>query len=810
MTTKNSNSTPASNLGGPAPSLTKSQVLKDYGVITLSRQASLVGRKEVLNGKAKFGIFGDGKELAQVAMAHAFKNGDWRSGYYRDQTVMMAVGGLTVKQFFAQLFADTDVTHEPASAGRQMNNHFATRLIDDQGQWLDQLAQPNTSSDISPTGGQMARLVGLAYASKLYRGNKRLSGQTKFTHAGNEIAFGTIGNASTSEGLFWEAMNAAGVLQIPMLMSVWDDAYGISVHAKYQTTKQSISKIMAGFNYETDLKGIALHVVKGWDYEALVATYLKAAEACRRDHIPQLVHVIEMTQPQGHSTSGSHERYKSKERLQWEEEFDCVARMRAWIISTGIATAAEVQKIDDESLKSVETAKNEAWTDYLRPLEKERDDAVNILEAVGASTGKEDICQRAVQELRRQPALFRRNVQSLLKRVLFQMNDISQDDKRTLLRFIERHEAVNQRRYSSHLFSETNRSALLVKDVSPKYSATSEKVDGRQVIQKFFDTAISRDPRIFICGEDVGQLGGVNLEFEGLQEKFGELTVTDTGIREATIFGQGIGAAMRGLRPIADIQYLDYLLYCFQGMSDDLATLHYRTAGGQIAPIIVRTKGHRLEGVWHSGSPMGTIINGVRGVHVCVPRNMVQAAGMYNTLLQGDDPALVIEVLNGYRLKETIPDNLGDYTVPLGVPEILHEGTDVTLVTYGACIRIAQEAMKLLEDIGISVELMDVQTLLPFDRFGKIGESLAKTNALVCMDEDVPGGASAFMLQQILEDQKSYDRLDAAPRTLTSKAHRAAYASDGDYYSKPNAEDVFELIYSMMHERSPSRYPSLR
>ena len=810
MTTKNSNSILASKSGGIAPEHSKMQILKDYRVVTLSRQASLVGRKEVLNGKAKFGIFGDGKELAQVAMAHAFQNGDWRSGYYRDQTVMMAVGGLTVKEFFAQLFADTNVAHEPASAGRQMNNHFATRLIDDQGQWLDQTTQPNTSSDISPTGGQMARLVGLAYASKLYRGNKRLSGLNKFSHSGNEIAFGTIGNASTSEGLFWEAMNAAGVLQIPMLMSVWDDAYGISVHAKYQTTKQSISKIMAGFNYESDLKGIALHVVKGWDYEALVATYKKAAEACRRDHIPQLIHVIEMTQPQGHSTSGSHERYKTKERLQWEEDFDCVARMRAWIISTGVATEAEVQKIDEEALKYVESAKTEAWADYIQPLEQERDDAIKVLEAVGPLTGKDEICRKAVQELKRQPALFRRNVQSALKRVLFQMSDVQQDDKLPLLRFIERHEAVNQRRYSSHLFSETHRSALLVKDVMPAYSDASEKVDGRQVIQKFFEVAISRDPRIFICGEDVGQLGGVNLEFDGLQEKFGDLTVTDTGIREATIFGQGIGAAMRGLRPIADIQYLDYLLYCFQGMSDDLATLHYRTAGGQIAPLIVRTKGHRLEGVWHSGSPMGTIINGVRGVHVCVPRNMVQAAGMYNTLLQGDDPALVVEVLNGYRLKETIPDNLADFTTPLGVPEILTLGTDLTLVTYGACIRIAQEAMRLLEDVGISIELIDVQTLLPFDRFGKIRESVAKTNALVCMDEDVPGGASAFMLQQILEDQKSYEYLDAAPRTLCSKAHRAAYASDGDYYSKPNSEDVFELVYGMMHERSPSRFPAIR
>lgn len=788
----------------------RDQVLRDFSIICRSRFASLIGRKEVLNGKAKFGIFGDGKELAQVALAHVFQKGDWRSGYYRDQTIMMAAGELTLKQFFAQLFADTDVNHDPASAGRQMNNHFSTRLLTNEGEWLDQLAQPNTSSDISPTGGQMARLVGLGYASKLYRQNKRLHDMTKFSKTGNEIAFGTIGNASASEGLFWEAMNAMGVLQIPVLMSVWDDEYGISVHAKYQTTKQSISKIMAGFDYEKDLKGIAIHVVKGWDYEALIETYKKAAESCRKDHIPQLVHVIEMTQPQGHSTSGSHERYKSKERLKWEDDFDCIARMKAWIINKNIATAGDVEKIESEVQKEVEQAKDEAWTEYLKPLETERDEAISLLESIGSRTDKEDLCQKAAQELKRQPALFRRNVQSTLKRVLIQMLDVSHDDKLPLIRFIERHETFHQRRYSSHLLSETSRSALLVQDKTPSYSDSSQKVDGRQVIQKFFEKAIERDPRIFICGEDVGQLGGVNLEFEGLQETFGDLHVTDTGIREATIFGQGIGAAMRGLRPIADIQYLDYLLYCFQGMSDDLATLHYRTAGGQIAPVIVRTKGHRLEGIWHTGSPMGTIINGIRGMHVCVPRNMVQAAGMYNTLLQGDDPALVIEVLNGYRIKETLPDNVGDYTVPLGVPEILEEGTDVTLVTYGACIRIAQDAMKLLKDVGISIELIDAQTLLPFDRFGRIRDSVAKTNALVCMDEDVPGGASAYMLQQIIEEQKAYEHLDAAPRTLTAKAHRAAYASDGDYYSKPNAEDVFELIYSMMHERDPGRFPPIR
>ncbi len=788
----------------------KDQVLKDFVIACQSRHASLLGRKEVLGGKAKFGIFGDGKEIAQVAMARAFQKGDWRSGYYRDQTVMMALGELSLKQFFAQLFADTDVKNEPASAGRQMNNHFGTRLISETGEWLDQLAQPNTSSDISPTAGQMARLVGLGYASKLYRENKRLHSATKFTRTGNEIAFGTIGNASTAEGLFWEAMNACGVLQVPVLMSVWDDAYGISVHAKYQTTKESISKIMAGFDYEKELKGIAIHVVKGWDYEQLVSTYQAAADACRREHIPQLVHVIEMTQPQGHSTSGSHERYKSKERLKWEDDFDCIVRFRAWILDKKLASEKELATIEAEVQKTAENAKNEAWEEYLRPLEKERAEALNLLESLGTKTGRQDLCNKTSQELQRSPTLFRRNIQSGLKRLLFQLSDLDHDTKLPLIRFIERYEAINQRRYSSHLMSETEKSPLLVNDAPPTYSASSEKVDGRQIIQRFFEKAITRDPRIFICGEDVGQLGGVNLEFEGLQDKFGELHITDTGIREATILGQGIGAAMRGLRPIADIQYLDYLLYCFQGMSDDLATLHYRSAGGQIAPVIVRTKGHRLEGIWHTGSPMGTIINGIRGMHVCVPRNMVQAAGMYNTLLKGDDPALVIEVLNGYRIKETMPDDIGDYTVPLGVPEILSEGQDVTLVTYGACVRIAQDAMKLLEAVGISVELVDAQTLLPFDRFHRIRDSVAKTNALVCMDEDVPGGAAAYMLQQILEEQKAYEHLDAAPRTLAAKPHRAAYASDGDYYSKPNAEDVFELIYEMMRERFPARFNSLR
>jgi pyruvate/2-oxoglutarate/acetoin dehydrogenase E1 component/TPP-dependent pyruvate/acetoin dehydrogenase alpha subunit len=795
--------------------LERDLVLKDYKIACESRHASLIGRKEVLSGKAKFGIFGDGKEVAQLAMARAFKAGDWRAGYYRDQTFMLAIGQLTIRQFFAQLFADSNVDAEPHSAGRQMNNHPGTRYIASDGQWLNQLATKNTSSDISPTGGQMPRVLGLAYASKIYRhqlSSKKSGPQDpqKFSSGGNEIAFGTIGNASTSEGLFWESMNAAGVLQVPLVMSVWDDGYGISVPAKHQTTKESISKVMEGFRPDKDLTGIDIYVVKGHDYQGLLEVYLKAAERTRRDHVPCMIHVTEMTQPQGHSTSGSHERYKSKERLSWEDEYDCIKKMRDWIVSKKIATADELNLIDENARQYCEREKQAAWDSYIKPIEGERDELIAILKDVGQKSGREELCEKASADLKRIPALFRRNIQSVMKRLLFQLVNADELAKRPLVRHIERYETLNQRRYSKYLLNESSASPISVEVLAPKYSSTSESVDGRQIIQKFFDLVLERDQRVFICGEDIGQLGGVNLEFDGLQDKHGLLAVTDTGIREATILGQCYGAAMRGLRPVADIQYLDYLLYCFQTMSDDVATLHYRTGGGQSAPVIVRTKGHRLEGVWHSGSPMGTILNGLRGMHVCVPRNMTQAAGMYNTLLKGDDPALVVEVLNGYRLKEIMPDNIGDYTVPIGVPEIIQEGTDITVVTYGACVRIAQDAIRLLSEVGISVELIDVQTLLPFDRVHKIKDSIRKTNALLCLDEDVPGGASAYMLQNIIENQQGYDLLDAAPRTLSAKEHRPAYASDGDYYSKPNIEDIFETIYGMMHERNPAQFPSLR
>lgn len=789
--------------------LSPAEILADFRCAFQSRQASLIGRREVLTGKAKFGIFGDGKEVAQVAMARAFKKGDWRAGYYRDQTFMMAIGALTIKQYFAQLFADPNLDHEPASGGRQMNNHFATRYIGSNGEWLSQTSQFNTSSDISPTGGQMARLLGLAYASKIYRQQKSLHSLTDFSDKGNEVAFGTIGNASTSEGVFWECVNAAGVLQVPLAISVWDDGYGISVPSKYQTTKESISEVLRGFQQTKESPGFDIYVTKGWDYPALVETYQRGIEKCRTLHIPALFHIVEVTQPQGHSTSGSHERYKNAERLAWEENTDCLRRMRDWMIKSGISNAAALDKIEKEAVLEVESLRQQAWDEYIRPIEDERKHAISIYDRLAESIETTAPIAAAKNELLRAPSLFRRTIHASMRRLLIALRDEDVENKRELIRYLEDYAHMNERRYSSHLISESARSPFAVRELKPTWSTKPEKVDGRQVIQKFFDIHLKRDPRVFIVGEDIGQLGGVNLEFEGLQEKHGELRVTDTGIREMTIFGQGLGAAMRGLRPVVDIQYLDYLLYCFQAMSDDLATLHYRTAGGQIAPVIIRTKGHRLEGIWHTGSPMGTILHGLRGIHVCVPRNMVQAAGMYNTLFQGDDPALVVEVLNGYRIKEDMPENIGDYTIPLGVPEILQAGNDVTLITYGASVRIAQEAARLLEGVDISVELIDVQTLLPFDRYNSIVDSVRKTSAIVFLDEDVPGGATSYMMQDVLERQAAYEFLDCPPRTITGKAHRSAYASDGDYYSKPSAEDVFDCIYSMMHERKPDLYPAL-
>ncbi len=800
------------------PKLRKEDVVADYRTGFRSRQASLIGRKEVLTGKAKFGIFGDGKEIPQLAMARAFKEGDVRSGYYRDQTFMFAAGLLTPEQFFAQLYANTDVEQEPASAGRGMNCHFGTRTLDAQGQWLPQTSVKNSTSDISPTGGQMARLLGLAYASKLYRNEKTLQGEAStFSRGGDEVAFGTIGDASTSEGIFWETLNAAGVLQVPLVMSVWDDGYGISVPREHQTNKGSISEALKGFQRDnTHTGGFEIYTVRGWDYSACVETYARAVETTRREHVPALVHVQELTQPQGHSTSGSHERYKSKERLAWEEAHCCLRRMRAWILEKGFATSAELDAWEREDRKAVEEARSRAWERYNAPMREERAEALTVLRdaAAGAtSAGEAKVAARLealAQELGTVVTLNRKSVASALTRAVFALRGQSFPACLALRAWREAYIKTNLDRYNSHLHSESAESPLLVPEVKPVFSETSESVDGRVVLLRCFEKLFERDPRVFALGEDVGKLGDVNLVFEGLNAKFGDLRVTDTGIREATILGQGLGAAMRGLRPLVDIQYLDYLLYALQVMSDDLATLHYRTRGGQKAPVIVRTKGHRLEGIWHTGSPIGMILSALRGLYVCVPRNCVQAAGFYNTLMKGDNPALVIEVLNGYRLKERVPENVDTFTVPLGVPEVLREGHHVTVVTYGACVRVAQEAAEQLSSLGIEAELVDVQTLLPFDVRGLIGASIRKTGAVLFLDEDVPGGASAYMMQQVLDHQNIYDALDAPPRTLAAAPNRSPYATDGDYFSKPSAEDVVEAVYEICRTRDAKSFPALR
>jgi len=785
-------------------------IIADYRIAYVSRQASLVGRREVMSGKAKFGIFGDGKEVAQIAMAKAFQKGDWRAGYYRDQTFMMAIGELTVKQFFAQLYADTDLEHEPASGGRQMNSHFATRYINEDGSWTNQAQSYNSSSDLSPTAAQMAKLVGLGYASKIYRENKLLANNELFSNKGNEVAFGTIGNASAAEGIFWESLNACGVLQVPVAISVWDDGFGISVPNKYQMTKESVSETIKGFQYEKGKGGIDIYVVKGWDYPALVEAYAKGIERVRREHIPALFHITDLTQPQGHSTSGSHERYKSPERMAFEETEDCLKKMKTWMIDTGISTEKNLEAIEAESLAEVERQRDEAWQEYLQPLDDDRKKLIAVFESMKEALNKQEVIDAAITSLKKAPTLMRRVVAASARQTLMKLRDEPQSARKSLIEFIDEYQVVNQSRYSKWYMSETERSALNVKPIKSVYSEKPEMIPGNEVIQRCFDNLMGSDPRLFIIGEDVGVLGDVNQNFKGLQEKYGEIRITDTGIREATILGQGIGAAIRGLRPVVDIQYLDYLLYCFQLLSDDLATLHYRSAGGQIAPVIVRTKGHRLEGVWHTGSPMGMIINGIRGMHVCVPRNMVQAVGFYNTLFAADEPALVIEVLNGYRVKEAVPTNLDKFKLELGVPEVLIEGSDITIVSYGACIRVAEEAAKFLKQFDINVELIDVQTLLPFDRYNIIGASVEKTNAVIFFDEDVPGGCAAYMMQKVLEEQNVYEYLDAPPKTLTAKPHRSAYASDGDYWSKPSVEDLVEEIYETMRERSPDKFPAIR
>lgn len=782
----------------------KETVIEDYRLAYKSRQASLIGRKEVLTGKAKFGIFGDGKELPQIAMAKAFKNGDFRSGYYRDQTFMMAIGEHTVQEFFAQLYAHTDVAAEPASAGRMMNGHYGTRSLNEDGTWKDLKNRKNSSSDISPTAGQMVRLVGLAQASKYYRQQNGLIGENPFSDNGNEVAWGTIGNASTSEGHFFESINAAGVLQVPMVISVWDDSYGISVPAKYHTTKESISEILKGFQRDEKGEGFNIYVVNGWDYPELCRVYEEAGAIAREKHIPAIIHVKELTQPQGHSTSGSHERYKTRERLEWEHEFDCITKFKEWILSSGLATAEEMEALESVAKKEVNDSKKAAWDAYLSPIRQDINEAASLLEQL--ATVDPAVAQLAT-DLRAIGEPVRKDIGVAVNKALRITYGTSSAERTALIAYKKRYAAENAERYNSYLFSESEESALKVTEVKPVYSGDAKMMDGREIMQAFFDKALERDPRVFAFGEDVGKIGDVNQGFAGLQEKYGENRVSDTGIRELTIIGQGIGTALRGLRPIAEIQYLDYLLYGLQPLSDDLATLQYRTKGGQKAPLIVRTRGHRLEGIWHSGSPIGMILHSLRGMHILVPRNMTQAAGFYNTMLQSDEPALIIECLNGYRLKERMPDNLGEYTIPLGVPEIIAAGNDVTIVGYGSTLRVAEEAMVQLAAHGITCELIDVQTLLPFDIHHMIVESLKKTNKVVFVDEDVPGGATAYMMQQVLEEQGGYRYLDAKPLTITAKAHRPPYGTDGDYFSKPSAEEIFERIMEMMHEYDPSAYP---
>ena len=784
----------------------KAEVLNDYKIATISRECSLLGRREVLTGKAKFGIFGDGKEVPQLALAKAFKNGDFRSGYYRDQTFMMAIGALNIEQFFAGLYGHTDINFDPMSAGRQMGGHFATHSLDENGNWNNLTKQKNSSADISPTAGQMPRLLGLAQASKIYRNVTGIN-QTNFSENGNEIAWGTIGNASTSEGLFFETINAAGVLQVPMVMSVWDDEYGISVHAKHQTTKENISEILKGFQRDENSNGYEILTVKGWDYPSLVAVYEKAAAFAREEHVPVLIHVQELTQPQGHSTSGSHERYKNAERLAWETEFDCLSQFRNWLIENNLATIEELEIIENQAKKDVLNGKKAAWIAFITPMKEEQEELADLLNSISNSSENKVFIEKIAANLASIKEPIRKDILVAARKVLRMI--INENSQTELATWIANYTNKIQPKFSSYLFSESDKNVLSSKEVVPTYDESAEEVDARLVLRDNFDAIFTKYPESLIFGEDAGNIGDVNQGLEGMQEKYGELRVADVGIREATILGQGIGMAMRGLKPIAEIQYLDYLLYAIQIMSDDLATLQYRTAGRQKAPLIIRTRGHRLEGVWHSGSPMGMIINAVRGIHVLVPRNMTKAAGFYNTLLEKDEPALVVECLNGYRLKEKMPTNLGEFKTAIGVIETIKEGTDITLVSYGSTLRLVEQAAKELETIGINCEIIDVQSLLPFDIKHDIVKSLEKTNRLLIIDEDVPGGSSAYILQEIIEVQKGYNYLDSAPQTLASKPHRPAYGTDGDYFSKPSVEDIFEKVYDIISEANPTKYKSL-
>lgn len=798
----------------------KNEVLRDYKTARISRECSMLGRREVLTGKAKFGIFGGGKEVPQLAMAKVFKDGDFRSGYYRDQTFMMSIGELNAQQFFAGLYAHTDINKEPMSAGRQMGGHFATHSINEDGSWKNLTTQKNSSSDISPTASQMPRLVGLAQASKIFRNVKNLQNHTNFSIQGNEVAWGTIGNASTGEGVFFESLNAAGVLEVPMVISIWDDEYGISVHAKHQTTKESISEILKGLKREENTNGYEIFVVNGWDYVKLIDTYTKASKIAREQHIPVLIHVKELTQPQGHSTSGSHERYKSIERLKWEKEYDCIEKMREWILDFELEdedgrvlkfvdSEEELILLEKEAKKEVKAAKKAAWEDFINEIKLDLVTVADILERIAKKSSNAHFITKLKNDLTSIIEPIRKDILSISRKALRYVKDENFDEKIELQEFIKNSLKNAFFKYSSHLTSETENAGIHVSEIKPTYDSEVKSVDARIILRENFDAILKKYPEVLIFGEDVGKIGDVNQGLEGLQEKYGNQRVSDTGIREATIIGQGIGLSMRGLRPIAEIQYLDYLMYALQIISDDLATVRYRSFGKQKAPLIIRTRGHRLEGIWHSGSQMGGILNNIRGIHMLVPRNMTKAAGFYNTLLQSDDPAIVIECLNGYRLKEQLPTNIGEFTTPIGVVETIKEGKDITVISYGSTLRIVEEAAKELTHIGIDTEIIDAQSLLPFDINHDSVKSLAKTNRLLIVDEDVPGGASAYLLQEIIENQGGYQYLDSKPTTLSAKAHRPAYGSDGDYFSKPSAEDIFEKVYEIMHEVYPDRFKSL-
>ncbi len=787
----------------------RAQILKDYETAFLSRTCSLMGRKEVLTGKAKFGIFGDGKELPQLAMARSFQNGDFRSGYYRDQTFMMALGLLTPKALFHALYATTDMEKEPMSAGRQMIGHYLTHSLNEDGSWKDLTKQKNTSPDISCTAGQMPRLLGLAQASKMYRNLENLDA-SKFSVNGNEVAWGTIGNASTSEGLFFETINAGGVLQVPMIVSIWDDEYGISVPQKYHTTKESISEALKGFQRDDKREGYEILKVKGWDYTALMHAYENASDIAREEHVPVIIHVTELTQPQGHSTSGSHERYKSEERLAWERENDCNKRFKEWIIESGISTADELSAIELSIKKQVRSAKKEAWAEYLETHLEEKKSLIALLGKVAESSQNKAFITKLRNDLIAIEEPIKRDLASIARKSLRYVLGENTSAKTALSNWIDRFLAQEQPKYSKHLYSENENKATNITEIKPLYDSSSEAVDGRVILKENFDKIFDKYPEALVFGEDTGAIGDVNQGLEGLQEKYGKLRIADTGIRESTIIGQGLGMALRGLRPIAEIQYLDYIFYAMPTLTDDLATIRYRTVGKQKAPLIVRTRGHRLEGIWHSGSQMGGLIHVLRGMYILSPRNMTQAAGFYNTLLKSDEPALVIESLNGYRLKERMPNNLGEFCTPIGVVETLKTGSDITLVSYGSTLRIVMETAKELQQVGIDAEVIDAQSLLPFDIRHDIVKSVQKTNRLLVIDEDVPGGCSAYLLNEIIEKQEAYKFLDSAPQTLSAKAHRPAYGSDGDYFSKPNAEDIFERVYSIIRESNPEDYPNLR